>query len=73
MLQIVTSKADRAVMAIKVDRDLWLDRHRLPLVSSPVVVLKLSRMQQLEKRVIRLQLRWFSPCRWKLVTETITV
>jgi hypothetical protein len=63
MLQIVTSKADRAVMAITVDRDLWLDRHRLPLVSSPVVVLKLSRMQQLEKRVIRLQLRWFSPCR----------
>ena len=63
MLQIVTSKADRAVMAITVDRDLWLHRHRLPLVSSPVVVLKLSRMQQLEKRVIRLQLRWFSPCR----------
>ena len=23
-------------MAITVDRDLWLDRHRLPLVSSPV-------------------------------------
>ena len=63
MLQIVTSKADRAVMAITVDRDLWLDRHRLPLVSSPVVVLKLSRMQQLEKRVIRVPLRWFSPCR----------
>jgi hypothetical protein len=42
MLEIVTSKADRAVMAVTVDRDFWLGRHRLLPVSWPVPILKLS-------------------------------